>query len=244
MSQTFAIRENQIENAIIKICEIIEDDVIIADRWEDFDEERLWLELVTCILGSRVRNEVAVACATHLEKMELLEKRLIIKNPRESERKISIELNKSIYPPFRVKRGSKYRYPHSKANYIVTTCLQIYGLETNSIKKMLKESENGLKARERLIESCKGIGPKQASLFLRNISYCDSLAIIDSHVSRFLEKYTITKKYEDVVQENQHSYYKKESVLRLYAISKRKSLANLDRGIWIVMRAIQGGISL
>ena len=89
-----------------------------------------------------------------------------------------------------------------------------------------------------LVESCAGIGPKQASLFLRNIHFSDQLAVLDSHVLRFM---TIA----GILGPNRKSigsirgYEAHEGRLRDYASGFGWSIGCLDLGIWLVMRVCQ-----
>jgi len=81
-----------------------------------------------------------------------------------------------------------------------------------------------------------GIGPKQASLFLRNIGYAENLAILDTHILKYmkvvglvpqiLKTVSYSPKYEDI-----------ERILINYATKFKESLACLDTAIWIVMRS-------
>ncbi len=40
-------------------------------------------------------------------------------------------------------------------------------------------------------------------------------------------------------KQKMHPYFKMENKLRIYAISKKRSLATLDIGIWTVMRLVK-----
>jgi N-glycosylase/DNA lyase len=242
MNRNYCSGQEQIESAVMKVCDFIDSQRRAVKNWEDYSEERLWFELVSCILGSRVRYETAKACATHLQNVGLLDVHSLLKNPRNVENGIRKELHKSIYPPFSNGKGSRYRHPKSKSGYIVNTGIQIYKNDNSTIKDTLAECRDGSEARDVLIKKCAGIGPKQASLFLRNISFCDDLAILDSHVIRYLELLKLSETFSGLNLKKKNLYFKNENTLRIYAITKRKSLATLDIGIWIVMRLVQRGL--
>ena len=80
-----------------------------------------------------------------------------------------------------------------------------------------------------------GIGPKQASLFLRNIGYAKDLAILDTHILRYMslvgllpnliQSVSTLRKYETV-----------EGLLCSYSEKFQVSLAYIDIAIWVVMR--------
>jgi N-glycosylase/DNA lyase len=239
MSGSLSLTIDRIENTIMKVCDFVESQKSNASDWKNLHEKRLWLELVSCILGSRVHYETAKTCAVHLNNVGLLEISSIMKMAKSVERKIRKELQRPIYPPFSDNVGSRYRYPNSRSRYILSTASRIYGEDDLSIKGILQDCHNGIEARDVLIEKCKGIGPKQASLFLRNIRFSDDLAILDCHVNRYMSLMQLNDKYSMISKERAHPYFKRENILRLYAISKKRSLATLDIGIWTVMRLIE-----
>jgi N-glycosylase/DNA lyase len=238
MNQSLWLTHNRIENAVVKVCEYINSQRPEVKDWRDYSENQLWFELVSCILGSRVRYETAKACTIHLQNADLLRIARILIEPRSMENKIKRELNKSIYPPFSNGMGSKYRYPKSKSQYIIRTGIQIYKNDKATIKDVLRKCLDGEEARDVLVKKCAGIGLKQASLFLRNISFADSLAILDCHVIRYLELLGLSGKSDSMSQDRTHSYFTYENALKLYAISKKKTLATLDIAIWTVMRLV------
>lgn len=239
MNHHIYLAQDRIEDAVMKVCDyVISQKQTCPKNWEDHKEYQLWLEVVSCILGSRVRYETAKACTLHLRNAGLLRISSLLKNPKVAEKRIKQELNKSIYPPFLNGKGSKYRYPKSKSRCIVRSGVQIYS-NNLSIRKTLKKCHDGQEARRLLIEKCAGIGPKQASLFLRNISYSDDLAILDCHVLHYMKLLRLDEKFNNIKQKKSHPYIVNENILKLYAISKRMSLSVLDVGIWVVMRFIQ-----
>lgn len=228
-----------IEKSVLKVCEYIEKKRNNSITWYNYSEKQLWYELVSCILGSQVLYEMAKACTNHLVEKGLLDVQDIVANPRKAEERILRELSKPIYPPFENGIGCRYRYPKSKSKYIVATCIRLYGKEHSPLKSLLKKCKDAAEARETLINKCVGIGPKQASLFLRNISYCENLAIIDSHVIDFIKLMKLNKNIESKVITNKKHYLTNEKILLSYAVDKGKTLASLDLAIWIVMRVVK-----
>ena len=226
-----------IERSVLKVCDYI-DKKKEQLEWHTYSEEQLWFELVSCILGSQVQYETAKGCIDHLAEHGLLDIQKILKEPDKIQDKISLELSKPIYPPFVGNRGSRYRYPNTKAKFIVRTCLELYN-EESSLGLILERCSGAYEARDILIKKCMGIGPKQASLFLRNISYCKDLAIIDSHVVDYMK---IMKLNEDIDSQriaNKNQYLMNEKILLSYADDREKTLASLDYAIWVVMRLIK-----
>jgi len=238
MNQNYHTDIENIEKAVIKVCNLIEAEENYKIDWKYYPEKQLWFELVSCILGSRVRFETAKACTHHLKKLGLLNLSNILKNPRKIENKMKKELRKPIYPPLVGKIGNKYRFPNSRSTHIIKTAIEIYTNSGTTIKNILRKHQNSREARDILIKKCYGIGPKQASLFLRNISFCNSLAILDSHVIRYMESLKL-KENIPFYNGNKNNYLKQENILSEYAKMKKKSLAALDLAIWVVMSLIQ-----
>lgn len=226
-----------IERSVLKVCDHIDNKREFFE-WNTYSEEQLWHELVSCILGSQVQYETAKGCINHLVESGLLDIQKILRNPSNTQEKISEELSKPIYPPFENNEGCRYRYPNTKAKFIVKTCLEVYN-EDSSLGLILDRCSDAYGAREILIKKCMGIGPKQASLFLRNISYCKDLAIIDSHVIDYMK---LMKLNEDIDSQNiakKNQYLMNEQILLSYADDREKTLASLDFAIWVVMRLIK-----
>ena len=228
-----------IERSVLKVCDHIENKQINYKHWSNLPEYFLWHELISCILGSQVRFETAKACTDRLIEKNLLDMKNILNEPRKYEKLISNELRKDLYPPFEGTNGSKYRYPNTKSKYIVTTCIRIYKDKSTTLISLLKECKNAFEAREKLIKNCMGIGPKQASLFLRNIVYCDNLAILDSHVMDFMKIMKLNDTIAPKIVANKKQYLKNEKILINYAENLNRNLSSLDIAIWVVMRVIK-----
>ncbi|VVB53828.1 putative N-glycosylase/DNA lyase [uncultured archaeon] len=87
------------------------------------------------------------------------------------------------------------------------------------------------------LSTLRGALQKQASLFLRNIYYTENLAILDTHVIRYMELQGLHQGFKKYITKNQYIVYEKK--LSAYADSLNKSLAKLDVAIWVVMRVVQ-----
>jgi N-glycosylase/DNA lyase len=93
-------------------------------------------------------------------------------------------------------------------------------------------------ARQFVIESFSGLGPKQASMFLRNIGYGHSLAVIDTHVSWAIE---IAFGLDDALK-SPRQYFEAERALRCFADAIEFSMASLDVVLWSAARAYRRAI--
>lgn len=87
-------------------------------------------------------------------------------------------------------------------------------------------------ARQFLIETFPGLGPKQASMLLRNIGYGADLAIIDTHVARLSSMILRCDAKSD-------SYFSVESRLRVFADERKINLQTLDVILWSCSRMMQ-----
>jgi len=224
----------RLEYAVGEICKEIKRKKNIVN-WHDIPEEQLWNELVSCILGSQVRHEHSQCVIKYLISEDLLSIKYLISNGEHFERNIQSGLEKPIPSPLTKTGNIKYRYPKTKANYIRRTGESIYPT-SSSIRRILTPCIDERIARTRIISVAVGIGPKQASLFLRNIGYAKNLAILDAHILKYmtviglvpkiLKTVSYLPKYEDI-----------EGILNNYATKFKESLACLDTAIWIVMRS-------
>lgn len=234
MSRVLVQRE-QVENAIWKLCHEIYADPPSQKGWESCSEHELWSELVYCILGSRVRSEICSVFFKLLKTKNIINIEELKENPNRTENLIRHELNQAVYEPGISNNGIRYPFPNTKAKYIVDTGVEIYLKSNSSIKNILKSTQNPLEVRDIIVAKCKGVGLKQASLFLRNILFCDNLAIIDSHMIRFI-KWFLIPGAEGITNKRYLIY---EDILNKYAKSKNVSLASMDLAIWTVMRLTQ-----
>jgi N-glycosylase/DNA lyase len=206
-------------------------------NWDQLSEYELWYELIACILGSNVKFECAQSFVYYLDKLGLLD----IMNPTLDyavfELKIAEALSQPIFPSSGNDNRQKYRYPMLRANHIRRTAESIYK-DGSSIKVILERSEDPFEARYQLTLNAIGIGPKQASLFLRNIGYAHDLAILDIHVLRYMSLLKLLSHPIDKLT-NLVTYEKWEAILLHYAKGLNTSLSYLDTAIWVVMRVYQ-----
>jgi len=85
-----------------------------------------------------------------------------------------------------------------------------------------------------LVEDLPGIGPKQASMFLRNIGLTYELAVLDVHVLRYLQMIGLRR----IVRIHRLADYEQaEAVATHYAIECGRPVGLLDWAIWITMQA-------
>jgi N-glycosylase/DNA lyase len=201
--------------------------------WGEMAESDLWHELCFCILSSNVPFDMAKSAFLQLLTKSLLDLPLTGSG---TERKIAAELSRPIYLPRR-KDGSlrRYRFPVLRAKNIAGAWNFIYG-SSATIAKILQSFSSGEKARDFLASTVPGLGLKESSHFLRNIKFCDSLAIIDTHVISFLNKSALLGK-DSILSLTPRRYMELEQIMRAVAEKSSLSLSVLDMAIWQCARS-------
>lgn len=198
-------------------------------------EDDLWQELCLCILSSNVPFESASSAFNYLKDNGFLNREYLVHDENAIE-VLSRELSKPLCLPIR-KNGNlrKYRFPHVKAAHITNAAKSIYKAGY-SLKSMLCQAESEYDVRDTLAEKVPGVGMKQSSLFLRNIGYAKSLAIIDTHILNFLSELDLPPNPEAVRLLSKKQYRNMEMKLQALAEELDANLSLLDFAIWTTMR--------
>ena len=108
-----------------------------------------------------------------------------------------------------------YRYPNTRARYVVEARRHIGHLASRL-------------DREWLVENIKGLGYKEASHFLRNIGH-DNLAIIDFHIVDLLVRHGLAERPKTLTKAK---YFELEDILQKIAQKSNLTLAELDLYLW------------
>jgi N-glycosylase/DNA lyase len=109
-----------------------------------------------------------------------------------------------------------------------------------TIREHLGSARSPYDARQRLTELIPGIGPKQASLFLRNIGYTDQIAVLDSHVITYMTWAGLLSPSSRPVS-SLRSYESAERVFLEHASTLGYDAMPLDMSVWIVVRVVKKG---
>lgn len=218
------------DNAIRALCPIIEDRIRIRDI-SPWNERALRRELVGCILGSQVRHEMAVAATENLECAGLLEDHYWeAPSSRSFDRRVLEVLSGDAKG---LPHQGRYRFPKLRASQLSAVRRSLVA-EPLTIR--LTDRKCPRQVRHRLVTEMAGLGPKQASMFLRNVGKSYDLAILDTHVLRFLD-------LRNLLPATQHristlaGYERAESVMTRYADSVGYPAGYLDWAIWATMKA-------
>jgi N-glycosylase/DNA lyase len=192
------------------------------------DEKEMWHEFDRCVLSSQVSYEVACLFARKLRDSDAGE----TQGAGDLEKHIQSVL---LTPAMNNQRPIRYRFPKSKAAQLAAA-RNVIRRSYGSITSMLHAMEHGA-CREWMVKHVPGMGPKQSSMFLRNVAGALDLAVLDRHVLRYMAMAELEDREMPQTVKNLPAYFARERVLQQYADSLGFRVGILDWAIWIVMRA-------
>jgi N-glycosylase/DNA lyase len=194
------------------------------------DERSLWAEMTCCVLSSQVPYDIAKAAAQRINDAGVL----WLVGPQ-CQSTLKTKLFELLSTPLHFGSGCRrYRFPNSRADQIASGFCTVYD-EFGSLSELLRRHDDPRRARAWMVAHISGVGPKQASMFLRNAGASYDLAVIDRHVLRYMQVIKLCKKSESDVA-TIYKYENREMQLRHYAESVGYPMGLLDWAIWIVMR--------
>jgi N-glycosylase/DNA lyase len=204
-----------------------------SESVEPLSERVLWLELSCCILSSQVPYELAQAAARRIDEEGLLRGEA---EQEQDERKLQIQ--QLLKRPLVTSTGQKrYRFPNVRGQQLAAA----YEASRWTLGTLQALTSTGAlapaEARRQLVANVPGCGPKQASMFLRNVGVTRELAILDRHVARYMTitglASTMPKSFSRV-----SLYEEYEALLKSRADYLGFQVGTLDWAIWIVMRVL------
>ena len=220
--------EQRLEDAVkVLSCDVYEK--IHNSGSQKHSEEELWEELICCVLSSQITYEIARAYAKHLIDKRLIGHELPIKDLN----KIEISVRNVLRTPIKIEnRKVSYRFPNIRARQIadIHQTVNNYGTSLSNILYSVNDPHD---LREFLINHFSGIGPKQASMFIRNIGFSYDLAILDKHVINYMQ---VTNMCKNIGIPGKKEYLSVEAELVKYASDIGYKVGFVDWAIWIVMR--------
>ncbi|PKH25629.1 DNA lyase [Pseudomonas fluorescens] len=210
--------------AVAAVCPDIRERI---DTGPVLDERHLWWELSCCILSSQVPYPLAMAAADRIDAQGYL------RVGEQDHLKLADQLFAALTTPLDVEGKRRlYRFPRAKATHLAATWLAV-SQAGGSLKALISGDVNGVRAW--LVSNASGMGPKQASMFLRNCGVTYDLAILDRHVLNYMSAQGICSgKQVSIAGLNQYGRYEKR--LRDHAQQMDCPVGLLDWAIWIVMR--------
>jgi N-glycosylase/DNA lyase len=220
------VTPSQLKRAVFVVCDDIEQR-IAGSPSISLDETSLWRELSCCILSSQVPYPLAQAASDEIHSTAVLMDR------SKSVDELSAQLFETLSGRFVV--GSsyrRYRFPASRSRHLALSWKVIN--DNGGLSKLLAQKPDVQELRHWLVTNAHGIGPKQASMFLRNSGISYELAILDRHVLRYMEIVGLGPVTPDISSLN--AYRARELLLQTHAEELGYDVGLLDWAIWIVMR--------
>ncbi|WP_027579792.1 hypothetical protein [Bradyrhizobium sp. Ai1a-2] len=219
------IEPHLLREAVAAICP----DVALRTEGQgtETDERLLWKELSCCLLSSQVPYELATAAA------EAIHRSGVLLDPSVEVEKTAEKIQLILRCPLEVAgRSRSYRFHVTKSNQLARTCHAVRN-EAKSLQRLMDGFDSAAAARSWFLQRAPGMGPKQASMFLRNIGYTYQLAVLDRHVLNYMAALKIeTAEGPGGVK----WYYRCEHSLSRHAEAIGYPVGLLDWAIWIVMR--------
>ena len=216
----------QLQAAVASICPDIENR--IAQCRAPADERALWWELSVCVLSSQVPFPLAIAAA------EAIDESGVLYCNRQYE-DVGDAIHSILLKHLKVGgRERLYRFPSVRAFQLEQIHASVL-TNADSLTALLAGFATATHARTWLVENAHGLGPKQASMFLRNVAVTYDLAIIDRHVLDYMSLTGLQLSGRSAVSSLKH-YLPLEDVLRVHAEDLKCPVGILDWAIWIVMR--------
>jgi len=211
-----------IEYAIRDVCVALDEVGRTSTCWSQHTEDDLWRELVSCILGSRVRFETAHAAVERMNSMRLLSRPRRSKCFDQYEQDTMTALSGG-YPFYRV-----------RAKQIRRAAERLYG-SRGSIREIVDSVNDVRHARRLLASEIPGLGPKQASLFLRNVGYAKHVAVLDVHVLTYMSWVGLTKERLKSVSTVRKYEVLEDSFIE-HAYSFGCTPDQFDLAVWVVVK--------
>lgn len=215
-----------LSKAVAAICPDIEARMVDV---KPLEEKYLWWELSCCILSSQVPYPLAMAAADAIDANGFL-----LGTNKNSDILLN-QLTEILTTPLDVDGQRRlYRFPMVRARNL-TIAHSVVALTGSSLLGLISSFDNVIDLRIWLVKNIPGLGPKQASMFLRNIGMSYDLAILDRHVLNYMSKLGIYSGANLSIS-GLKQYHQHEIALRKHAKKLDCKVGLLDWAIWIVMR--------
>lgn len=211
----------RLEKVIRALCPIIEEQIHCSSLagWSEYALRR---ELLACILGSQVRYEMAEMALSRIEKSGLLQDAWWEMKQVEEFEGLMLEV-----------LSPGYRFPKIRARQIASVR---DSLANQPLSERLWMARDDKSLRQSLVVSLPGVGPKQASMFLRNVGHSHDLAILDTHVLQYLEMQKLIAQKQINIG-SVRAYERAELAATGYASTLGYPVGYLDWAIWATMKA-------
>ncbi len=182
--------------------------------WENGSEEKIFAELVFCLLTPQSKAKICWNCVENIIKKDLL-------------------INGNYKKILDNLTGVRFKY--KKATFI-TNVQKLFVKDNHlTIKQVILNNlntnkKNIFKLREWLVRNIKGVGLKEASHFLRNIGFGQKIAILDRHILRNLVHYNVISKIPKSLTKK--VYYDIEEKMIQFSKKIKIPIEHLDLVFW------------
>lgn len=193
-------------------------------RWPYLDENVVLEAWVEASLGSRVRAEAVASAMGRLGRADLLAMPTLERLGRAA---WCVKVGKVL------SQGRGFPFARQKTGYLRRS-LERFGVNLGCLREALANPDVRT-ARAGVIALGHGLGPKQASFFLRQVGHPEPVAIIDVHVLAYMRLAGLCT--EQRAPCTLRGYEALESRLLDYALGRGLPSCDLDRAIWVTMRA-------
>lgn len=221
-----------LDNTIRALCPLIEERIKAqtAHHWREYDLRK---ELVGCILGSQIRHEMAIGSIANLDQAGLLGDDWWSSCEKDGFGSTVLDVlsGRRHDLPYR----GCHRFPRARTSQLTRAR---EALTRVPLSARLANDAVPTHLRKSLVADIPGLGPKQASMFLRNIGKSYDLAILDIHVLRFIDLLDLFP-MEDARINTVKGYERTERIVIDYADSLGYPVGYLDWAIWATMKAAQ-----
>ncbi len=224
----------RLEKTIQEVCHLLEKRNHRISHWQSICEDDLWRELVACILGSRVRFHVAHAAVERMDMANLFAEERRCSSYEKYEHDVMSALKGTTNCREDLRLQARYPFAELRAQQIRAAAQMIYA-RSGTLAQLLTAAGNVREARCRLASDVSGLGPKQASLFLRNIGYAANIAVLDVHVLTYMSWMGLTPARTRSVR-TVRQYEALEDTFIEHACSVGCPADCFDVAVWIVVR--------
>ncbi len=221
-----SLQAHQVKRAVVALCPEVAGDNNPAGDLLDRNDRTLWRQFMNCLLSSQVPYELACSAAQEIDEAGVL-----ADAPLET---TIADVHAILSRPLCVEgRWRRYRFHSTKAVQLARSWDAVRS--AGGLAFLVEGFESDHAARGWFIRNAPGLGPKQASMFLRDIGYSHDLAVLDRHTLDYMVLAGLCPAGPRYVSSLKR-YLELEEGLREHARSVGHSLGHLDRAIWLVMR--------
>lgn len=217
----------RLSRAVASICPDIRER--ISSAIIPTDDRRLWWELSSCILSSQVPYSLSTAAANAIDNDGILHDKLTSASKRAKHLEVLLSTPLTVDGKQR-----SYRFPVARARQL-SAAHDVVMDTKGSLGELIRSFDAASEARTWFVKHVPGIGPKQASMFLRNAGVSYELAILDRHVLNYMTKLGMYSG-DNYSISGLTKYRRHEQTLIEHARELDCPVGLLDWAIWIVMR--------